>query len=190
MKNLNKVVLVLSKIFEIAHWVLTVVGVIFLAASLISPQDAVNTVISEGSKSYEVLSMGSFTMTFDLVNGGNFEPQAITVFSIVMIFSGSLMAMVFRNIYLICKTVCSSFADGESVFQKDITRMVREIGIFLISRNLISSIVVIITKIAIGTEAVEISMGFQSLFVGLVILYLSYVFSYGNKLQNEVDGLL
>lgn len=185
MKKLNNVVLVLAKFFEIAHWIVVAIESIFLLLSILYPEAFLHD-----TNNILQLRFNGFTTVYDLTKGG-FQAVAITAFFISAIPMTILTAMVYRNIYLICKTTKSLSSEaGETIFQKDITRMVRDIGIFLISSNLIGLVASFIIRLLFGATALEISMGFNSLFIGLIILYLSYVFNYGNKLENEVDGLL
>ena len=79
---------------------------------------------------------------------------------------------------------------GATPFQHDITRMVREIGIFYISVPVIGLIMSVIARMVIGYETAEISMSLSGLISGILILCLSQVFSYGMELQKDVDGLL
>lgn len=190
MKKLNKVVMVLAKFFEIAHWIIAVGGALLLITTLLCPEETMNIYVSNSNMGFHDMNIGNLSIIYDLKKG-DLPASVVTTFFIAEIPIGILGAMISRNIYLICKTTKSvSLDNGETIFQKDITRMVREIGIFLISSNLIGWIVGIVAKIVLGTDALEISMGLQTLFIGLVIVYLSYVFNYGNKLQDEVDGLL
>ena len=82
------------------------------------------------------------------------------------------------------------FSKGETPFQPDNVRMVREIGIFLIAIPAVQFIMSIVARIALGPDMVESSLGMSTVFMGLVVLALSQYFAYGMKLQNDVDGLL
>ena len=102
------------------------------------------------------------------------------------------MAMCARNVHLIFKTSEGKtwFSKGETPFQPDNIRMVREIGIFLIAIPVVQLIMSIIARIALGPDMVESGLGMQSIFTGVVVLALSRYFAYGMQLQNDVDGLL
>ena len=110
---------------------------------------------------------------------------------VVALFSGgaavilSLMAMVFRNIYLIMKK-----SENATPFQKDNVRMVREIGIFLLSVPMVGLIMSIVARLVLGVDNVEASVGLDSFMVGLVVLCLSQFFAQGMELEADVDGLL
>ena len=62
--------------------------------------------------------------------------KAVTIMAkiaeVIHWIGAALMAMVFRNVYLIFKTAEGKtwFSKGATPFQPDIVRMVREIGIF------------------------------------------------------------
>lgn len=191
MKKLNKVVMVIAKICEIAHWFLSAFCFIALMIMIFNPKILIAINSQDQSKSLNDLQTGSFSIS-PYLNDGSFSVTAVIIFCILAIMTLSLTAMVFRNVYLICRTANgkTKFSQGTTMFQKDITRMVREIGIFLISGNIIGNIVCVIALAVLGWENIEVSMGNQTLFIGLIILYLSSVFDYGYKLQKDVDGLL
>ena len=117
---------------------------------------------------------------------------AILLFSICAVIILSLMAMVFRNVNLILKTTLgkTKFSKGQTPFQKDNTRMVREIGIFFISVPVISFVVSVIARAVLGVDNAEISVDFQNLIIGIIVLCLSQSFAYGNELQDQADETL
>ena len=96
MKKLTSVASVLSKLFEIFHWI------------------------------------GSVTMAILLYPDGTINEVAVRIFSIGAVIIFSLMAIVFRNVYLSLKTAQgeTKFAEGDTPSQKSIVRMIREMGIF------------------------------------------------------------
>ena len=62
----------------------------------------------------------------------------------------SLMAMVFRNLYLIIKR-----SETGTPFQPDNIRMLREIGIFAIAIPIVGLIMSIVCRLVLGVDAVE-----------------------------------
>ena len=117
---------------------------------------------------------------------------AFVIFFIMMALTLALMAMCARNIHLIFKTSAGKtwFSRGETPFQPDNVRMVREIGIFMIAIPAVQFILSVVARVALGPDMVESGIGMEKLFTGLVILALSQYFAYGMQLQNDVDGLL
>ena len=191
MKKFNSFALVLSKILEVVHW-MGCVGMAVLFIVSIAAKEQLSDFLSRGVSDYGAeLSTYGFSIVAADANG-NIVPSSITVFSIGAIFILSLMAMVFRNAYLIFKTAKGKtwFAKGETPFQKDITRMVKEIGIFYISIPIIGLVMSTIARLVVGAEVIEISVRGESIVTGILILCLSQVFAYGTQLQNDVDGLL
>ena len=96
-----------------------------------------------------------------------------------------LMAMVFRNVYLILRN-----SENATPFQPDNVRMVREIGIFLIAVPVVGLLVSMAARLVLGVDAVEGSVNLGSVMVGLVVLCLSRFFARGMELENETEGLL
>lgn len=183
--------LILSKIAEVLHWI----GVVSMSVLLICSLTAKNWLLSILENS--IAEIGSTVSTYgfeiSIVNAqGNVTMTAITLFCISSIIIFSLYAMVFRNAYLIIKTSKGKtwFSKGDTPFQSDIVRMLREIGIFLISSSAVSYIMGVIGRIIIGADIAEIGIRFESIVIGLLVLCLSQFFAYGTELQKDVDGLL
>ncbi len=125
-------------------------------------------------------------MTADIV------PRATMVmfFPLSIAIVVALMAMIFRNVYLILKTAKGKtwFAKGDTPFQQNIVRMFREIGIFFIAVSVMS----IISEIVVCLVGGELTSGFNylSCFIGLVFLCISQFFNYGTRLEKDLDGLV
>ena len=183
--------LILSKFAEVLHWI----GVVSMSVLLICSLTAKNWLWSILENSIEEIGSTVSTYGFEIsvVNAqGNVTMAAITLFCISSIIIFSLYAMVFRNAYLIIKTSKGKtwFSKGDTPFQSDIVRMLREIGIFLISSSAVSYIMGVIGRIIIGADIAEIGIRFESIVIGLLVLCLSQFFAYGTELQKDVDGLL
>lgn len=186
MKNLNRLAMTAAKILEVIHWLGAGISVAAAAMSIF----AQNTLGSLFSGFAEINIYG---FEINLLNSqGMVNIIALRTFAVYSLIILSLMAMVFRNVYLIFKTAEGRtwFSKGTTPFQHDITRMVREIGIFYISVPVIGLIMSVIARMVIGYETAEISMSLSGLISGILILCLSQVFSYGMELQKDVDGLL
>lgn len=115
---------------------------------------------------------------------GTINPATIILYLVYGMFSCAAFGMVFRNIYLILKTAKGKtwFSQGETPFQKDITRMIREIGIFLLMLAAIEFI--------LGFFLFAVSVSLLYVVIGILMLCLSSFFSYGEQLQQENDGLI
>ena len=101
-----------------------------------------------------------------------------------------LLAMVFRNIYLIVRTARGGtwFSKGETPFQDDNIRMVREIGIFLIAMYIVQLVGTGIVHLVASN--VESSTSMLVLFLGIVMICLSKIFEYGKSLEDNQEGLI
>ncbi|MBO4733944.1 MAG: hypothetical protein J5662_05635 [Clostridia bacterium] len=115
---------------------------------------------------------------------GTINPITIILYFIYGMFSCTAFAMIFRNIYLILKTAKGEtwFAQGETPFQKNITRMIREIGIFLL--------ILAAAEFVIGLFVPSVNVTLVYIVIGILMLCLSSFFSYGEQLQQENDGLI
>ena len=101
-----------------------------------------------------------------------------------------LLMMVFRNIYLIVRTARGGtwFSKGETPFQDDNIRMVREIGIFLIAMYIVQLVGTGIVHLV--ASHVESSTSMMVLFLGIIMICLSKIFEYGKGLEEAQEGLI
>ena len=127
----------------------------------------------------EVLKEGKF-----LRENGTINAATIILYLVYGLFNCAAFCMIFRNIYLILKTAKGKtwFSQGETPFQKDITRMIREIGIFLF--------ILAAIELILGFFVPGISVTLVYIVIGVLMLCLSSFFSYGEQLQAETDGLV
>lgn len=183
MKKLDKVTLVLAKVLEVGHWIGMVGMIVVLVLSLVMGAGVFGNVEAADFDA----SLVTYGFEVDMVDAaGQVNVAALRVFCVGAALILGLMAMVFRNIYLILKK-----SENATPFQKDNVRMVREIGIFLIAVPVISLIMSVLARAIVGPELVETSaVGLSSFMVGLVMLCLSQFFAHGVELETEADGLL
>lgn len=191
---LYKVTLVLAKIAEILHWGLAGVMLICMVCAIIWSKPNLEAIgYSPLLLCYgpEVMNSGVGASLscygFEMTNGGTGMLVCFMLGSMVIL---SLMAMVFRNVYLILKTAQGKtwFAKGDTPFQQNIVRMLREIGVFLVIISLASLVSTVIVDLLGG----EIAGGFNYLsgFMGLVFICISQFFNYGKNLEKDLDGLV
>lgn len=184
MKTTNKIFLVLSKIAEIAHWIGAVSMIVLFALSIAGmyfPAQILDSGISENDA---MLSTYCFEVSA-INNSGEVNITAFIYFSIGAAIILSLMAMVFRNTYLIIKKSSNS-----TPFQKDNIRMLREIGIFAIAVPVVAFIMTLIIRVLTGNDSIETTARMDGLMTGILIFALTNVFAYGAELQEDVDGLV
>lgn len=191
MKSVNRAAIILTKILEVLHWFTAAVMVFVLIASAASA-NWLEEILQKGSGTLgNSLTTYGFEMNV-VYSDGKINMTAILLFSICAVIILSLMAMVFRNVNLILKTTLgeTKFSKGKTPFQKDNTRMVREIGIFFISVSIVSFVMSIIARAVLGVDNAEMSVDFQNLIIGIIVLCLSQSFAYGNELQEQADETL
>ncbi|MDE5946303.1 MAG: hypothetical protein K2G63_03200 [Oscillospiraceae bacterium] len=189
MKGINKATIIIAKILEVGYWIATVCMIILLVYSTAFKSQLSNVVSDMKDSGLEISASGFEIMIAD--EDGNINAKAITVFAIDGIMASALMAMIFRNVYLIVKTANgkTNFSKGNSPFQKDIIRMIREIGIFCIAISVIGIIVQTVAGVVLGSD-IEVSVRLDRIVIGLMMICLSNYFAYGSELQKDVDGLL
>lgn len=183
MKSMNKIFMVILKILEVMHWIGSVSMIAVFILSLTGSAGIRNIAELAGAEGDTMLNTYGYEVSFT-DNTGTLSLKAIALFAIGSVFILSLMAMVFRNAYLITKK-----SRHTTPFQKDNIRMVREIGIFTIAVPAIALIMTCVIHLVFGS-GIETSVRFDSIVIGIVALALTNVFAYGAELQTDVDGLL
>lgn len=184
MKKNNKFFLVVSKITEIAHWIGAIsmaVSFILSIAGIYFPAQILENAISESDA-----MLSTYCFEVSAINkNGEIDLTAFACFSFGAAIILSLMAMVFRNTYLIIRK-----SNNSTPFQKDNIRMLKEIGIFSIAVPITAFIITLIIKMLTGNDLIETTVKTDGFTIGILIFSLTNVFAYGAELQKDVDGLL
>lgn len=181
MKGLDKAAKILTKICEVAHWIGAVSMVVGLVLTIVMGEGAI-----VGDPGAAGTTVSSYGFELQVVSdAGVLNMGAVRVFLVGGAIIMALMAMVFRNVYLILKN-----SENTTPFQPDNVRMVREIGIFLIAVPVVGLIMSVAARLILGVDAVESGVNMGSVAVGLVVLVLSRVFARGMELEADVDGLV
>ena len=184
MNGLNKVVKIIAKILEVAHWVAAALMAMAAICSKVAPQWLGNFIdvnsIENGSE------VSAYGFEVNIANSiGEINTTTLLLFAIGSVVIFALVAMVFRNIYLIIKKT-----ESATPFNKDNIRMLREIGIFSIAIPVIGLIMSTIIRLVVGVDAVEVSVSLNGFVMGIIVLWLTQFFAYGAELEKDVDGLL
>lgn len=181
MRKQDKVTRILAKLVEVGHWVASVGLIVIFALTFVMGEDLVQRFFADHGMRFAVYLL-EYTLT-DPKAAVGFVSLRLTLLAGAVLMA--LMAMVFRNIYLIMKN-----SENGTPFQKDNVRMVREIGIFLIIQPILSLILSWVIRLVAGSDMVEVSVGLDSAIVGLVVLCLSQFFARGVELEADTEGLL
>lgn len=180
MKFINKATLILTKAAEIFHWLaaaLTVAVGVFKAPL---PQFIKHILRADAPQ----LSTYGFELSTENIPA---EPKATTliIYSIGAALIFILMALIFRNLYLIIKK-----SNETTPFQKDNVRMFKEIGYFSLGVPVIGLVFCIINRFAVGVDVAETAVSIGGFIIGLVVLCITQYMAKGVELQEDVDGLL
>lgn len=186
---LTKVATVFTKLFEVAYSIGAVSMTVAFVMVLVDPVVPANLVW--GAVPMEELGVHGFSIRIAGPDGA-VDYTALAIFLLVGAFILELMAWVFRNVNLILRTTqgLTKFSKGKTPFQKDNVRMMREIGIFFISIAVVELIASIVAVLILGPEAAEISADMGGFIIGILMLCLSQVFAIGQKMQEDMDGLV
>lgn len=191
MKKLNTIARAVAKALEILHWSGVAVFAALLVASL-AAGDWLRGFLTQNIPEFAG-SMSTYGFELSAVQpDGALSTAAVSLFSGGTVIILSLMAMVFRNVSLIFRTAQGKtwFSQGGTPFQKNIVRMVREIGVFYLAVPVVGLLLSAAARLMLGPDACEIMVNVEGLVTGLLLLCLSQVFAYGMQLEQDVDGLV
>lgn len=187
-KGLNRTLSVISKIVELASWLGVALGLLCFAGSF--NKDVTREIVA--GKSGMVQGIG-FELGL-ITNTGVINYFAVSMYYIGVVIAFALIALIFRNLDIILHTISGRYEKAESTspFQKDVVKRVKRIGILSIAMPVVSFVITAITYVIslINGYPVDVSMSLEGVVIGLVCLCLTQIFSYGAKLEEEVDGLL
>lgn len=180
MKVINKSTLILTKVAEIFHWLaaaLTLAVGVFKAPV---PQFIKHIVRADDLQ----LSTYGFEVSTENLTA---EPKAVTLilYSIGAVLIFVLMALIFRNLYLIIKKSKES-----TPFITDNVRRFKEIGYFSLGVPVVGLIFSTVNRFAVGVDVAETAVSIGGFIIGLVVLCITQYFAKGVELQEDVDGLL
>ena len=181
--------LIAAKVLEVLFFVCAFV-MVFAAVLSFSKTEAFGAFLLRQVGNGTIATNGFEIMIQD--SDGNLIPGAVRIFTFAGIFTMFFIGMIFRNIYLIIKT-CEGktwFSKGRTPFQKDVVRMVREIGIFSIMIPVFGFLMSLVARLALGEDLCETSVQIVGVAMGLAMICFSRIFEYGAALEQEVEGLV
>lgn len=186
-ERLNRIAAIVAKVAEVFHWV----AVGLLTASLAAyfyDETLLKYLMDVGDGEFAFWGYSVHVVG----EGGKLVSGAFVPALIIGIIVCGMMAMIFRNIYLIFETTAGKtrFSRGKTPFQPDNVRMLREIGIFALSIPVIEWVLDGVVRFLVGSDFAESSVSFAGLVFGIALLCLSQFFAYGVQLQSDSDGLL
>lgn len=174
---------IITKFTELGYWM---TAALMLTAGIYSFAD--RTFLADalaGSIRTGRLELSVLGFEFSVPTANGIDMRAMLLYFAAAVVLPSLMAMIFRNLYLIIKR-----SENSTVFQADNIRMLREIGIFAISIPLAGLALSTVCRLILGTDTVETSVRLYGFSMGLVILCLTQFFARGVELEQDVEGLV
>ncbi len=190
MERLNKIAQVAAVVLEVVFFVAQGLLLLAFLASFIYP-DGMGAFVGDISDArFERVELNGFGI--NVAANGQILWGQMRIALICGFITSGLMAMVFRNVSLIFKTTRGKtwFSQGETPFQKDNVRMVREIGIFCISVPVVAEAFNILAAACFGADVTDGAVSINGIILGVLVLCLSQYFAYGMQLQRETDGLV
>ena len=179
MKVINKIAIIILKILEVSHWVATVLMALATASSLIAPEKVTNFVDFDIVEGYDKVELTVYGFEVDaLVTNGDVDMTAFFLFGIGATIVLELMAMVFRNLYLIFKKM-----ENTTAVSKDNACLLKEIGIFSIAILVVECIMSIIIRFVISTDIAQVSVSLGGIIMGVIVFCLTRYFANKNNSQ-------
>ena len=186
-KTVNKILSVICKIFEFTKWLTAGLALLLMVYSIIN-YEFVEYALTDGFAAL-ILKTPSLISVYDTY--GNINMFLVYVCYIYVLVDSILKALIFRNVDLILATMSKDHNDTEnySPFQNSVVKRVKTIGILFIAGPAFDLVVDIVYQL-VSPEPPVITLDVYGLTLGLVCLCLAHIFSYGTKLEAEVEGLL
>lgn len=182
MRQLYKSAYVCSKVLEVFVWI-TLAGVLFFLGVCVFSGNSIIEKIADGTFGFNSTNFGGLQLRI--------QNSDITV--TVLIFMGvAIMAVAICMIY-ICRQINIMFRSvyhGNTPFTKENINRIKSMGMVLIVYNIFDLILGILMNAAVNNGNITISFGFNGFMTGVLLICLSGIFSYGIKLQQEVDETL
>lgn len=182
MRNLYKAAYVCSKVLEVFVWII-LVGVLFFLAVCGFSGNSIIEKIAAGTLGFNSTNFGGLQLRI--------QNSDITV--TVLIFMGIAIIAVAICMIFICRQINIMFRSvyrGNTPFTKENIIRIKSMGMVLIVYNLFDFILGFLMKAAVQNGNIIISFSLNGLMTGLLLICLSGIFSYGIKLQQEVDETL
>ena len=185
MKKINKLGKVLTRIIEICHWVGAALMIAATVCLAVAPKWVGSFVTFESAECCGAyLEVYGFEINAPTVDG-MVDRTLFIIFCIGAVIILSVMAMIFRNLYLIFQR-----SENATPFLKDNVRLMREIGIFTIAIPVIGLMMSIIARLVGGADSAEFSIDMSGVLMGIIVLCLTQFFAHGVELESDVDGLV
>lgn len=191
MEKFNKVGIAISKISEIVYWMSTALSTLLFIATIAAKDFFIDFLSSADLRSLEEFAVAGFKIEITNAQGA-VDMGAVTLIAFASIITSVLLALIFRNVYLILKSADTKKESAEpgTWFTDDITAKVRQIGYLFIAIPIAGLVMSVIAFVILGSSGAEVSVSFDWIIMGIIILCLSQAFAYGAELQKDVDGLV
>lgn len=188
---LTKVATVITKMLEIAFSVGAVSMVVGFILFLVDRSLFPGTLVKGAPAPGEAIEVAGFSIVYGSPDG-TINAAALIISLLAGAIILELMALVWRNANLILRTTqgLTKFSEGKTPFQKCNVRMMREIGIFFISIAAVQFAASVVAVLALGPGTADSSINTSGIITGILMLCLSQVFAIGQKMQEDIDGLV
>lgn len=191
-EKLNNAAATIAKIFEVCNYALIGVFCILFVMYLLVPNIIAGDLIAIENGRITFLSFPTNWVSVPETFGPSFH-ITVAVWMIELMAEGVLLAMIFRNVYLIFRTSAGKTKNsvGPTPFQTANVKLLRQIGLYAIAIPLVEVLAYGSLAILVGPGIFqEAGISVEYVVLGIVVLCLSQFFAYGVELQSDVDGLL
>lgn len=179
----GKAVKIISKIIEVGSWIGAGITAALIATLAVTGDLGFMKYFTDVTVETTDVSVSGFSIQLLDSNGAPVF-AAFMIFFITLLIMLILTALAFRNVNFVFRA-----AEGSTPFQAEIVEKIKKIGYYFIAMPLAGIVMQIIAGIVIG-HGIQVSVEFNNVFVGLVVLALSQFFAYGVKLEDDVEGLV
>ena len=182
---MSKLALAVSKFMEIMYWCVVVVMAAVLGAALFA-KDQLYALLSGGVFDGTGLTLSTCGFEVAALNAnGEIDRMTLLVFALGALVLSALMALIFRNIYLVIRS-----AKNDSPFRRENVCRLRLTGFFAMAIPLVGLLLSVVIRLVSTVDMVEAKVSMNSFVMGIMLLCLTQFFAHGVALQQDVDELL
>ncbi len=181
----QKIAIVLMKVIEILYWIGSLGMLLLMLYGLFNPS-ALPELAAGLRSSGQDLVIGSYSLEMN-TDTAALANQDLVLFLFACMLMMCMIAMIFRNLYLIFRR-----SESGTPFDSDSIRMMGEIGIFSILIPVIGLLFNVILHILhffdSGTAVMTVYM--DGIILGIIVFFIAGFFVRGHQLEEDVEGLI
>lgn len=183
MKRIDKIASIACVVIEVMHWLVSVFMLVVTLLMLLTKDLMLSAFANQGDGLVARLTIDNVIVNVDQLGASGLY-AAVLIVCLLGVVTSALMALVFRNVRSILKL---SF--GSTPFQPEVITRLRRVAVLVMVMP-VMELVISLGGSLISAGQISANFDLTGLVMGVLVLCLVQVFTYGAQLQSDVDGLL